>query len=78
MTRPFRVNYFLQGLVLWLVVLWSITAIDPLYPRDWLLENLLVFVYAALLVFTYRYFFCFFILSFSRSPSVPKPSLGFP
>jgi putative membrane protein len=42
--------------VLWLVVLWSITAIDPLYPRDWLLENLLVFLYAALLVFTYRYF----------------------
>ncbi len=56
MTRPFRANYLLQGLVLWLVVLWIITAIDPLYPRDWLLENLLVFVYAALLVFTYRYF----------------------
>ncbi|MEN8168043.1 MAG: DUF2238 domain-containing protein [Pseudomonadota bacterium] len=56
MSKPFRVNYHLQGLVLWLVVLWSITAIDPLYPRDWLLENLLVFVYAALLVFTYRYF----------------------
>lgn len=56
MSRPFRVNYLLQGLVLWLVVLWIITAIDPLYPRDWLLENLLVFFYAALLVFSYRNF----------------------
>ena len=28
----------------------------PLYPRDWLLENLLVFFYAALLIVTYRWF----------------------
>tara|TARA_R110001592_G_scaffold240929_2_gene501268 strand:- start:97128 stop:97703 length:576 start_codon:yes stop_codon:yes gene_type:complete len=41
---------------LWLVVFWAITAIHPLYPRDWLLENLLVFICAALLVFTYRRF----------------------
>lgn len=56
MIQPFRSNRVLQGLVLWLVVLWIITAIDPLYRRDWLLENLLVFFYAALLVFTYRWF----------------------
>ena len=56
MTKPFRSNHILQGLVLWLVVVWIITAINPLYPRDWLLENLLVFFYSALLVFTYRRF----------------------
>ena len=46
----------MQGLVLWLIVFWVITAIKPLYPRDWLLENLLVFFYAALLIITYRWF----------------------
>jgi putative membrane protein len=56
MAMPFRKNILLQGLVLWLAVLWVVTAIDPRYPRDWLLENLLVFVYGALLVVTYRRF----------------------
>lgn len=46
----------MQGLVLWLIVFWVITAIKPHYPRDWLLENLLVFFYAALLIITYRWF----------------------
>jgi len=54
--RPFRTNRRLQLLVLWLVVLWIITAINPAYPRDWLLENLLVFFYGALLIITYRWF----------------------
>jgi len=40
----------------WLVALWIVTAINPLYPRDWLIENILVFVYGALLVFTYPRF----------------------
>jgi putative membrane protein len=53
---PFRTNRVLQGLVLWLVVLWVITAINPIYPRDWLLENLLVFFYGGLLIITYRWF----------------------
>ncbi len=53
---PFRSNRVLQGLVLWLILLWIITAINPLFPRDWLLENLLVFIYAALLVASYRRF----------------------
>jgi putative membrane protein len=52
----FRDNRVLQALVLWLVVFWIIMAIKPLYPRDWLLENILVFVYAALLIGTYRRF----------------------
>jgi putative membrane protein len=56
MIRPFRSNRVLQGLMLWLVVLWIITAINPLYPWDWLLENLLVFIYGTLLVTTYRWF----------------------
>ena len=43
-------------MVLWLVALWIVTAVDPLYPRDWLLENLLVFVWGALLAFSYRWF----------------------
>ena len=54
--KPFRSNYALQGMVLWLVILWIITAIDPLFPRDWLLENLLVFFYGVLLVASYRRF----------------------
>jgi putative membrane protein len=54
--EPFKSNRVLQGFILWLVLLWIITAINPLYPRDWLLENLLVFVYGALLIVTYRRF----------------------
>jgi len=53
---PFKSNRVLQGLVLWLILLWIVTAIKPLYPRDWLLENLLVFIWSALLVFSYRRF----------------------
>lgn len=56
MTESFRSNHLLQGMVLWLILLWIITAINPLYPEDWLLENLLVFVYIALLIVTYRRF----------------------
>jgi putative membrane protein len=52
----FRNNRFLQGLLLWLIGLWILTAIDPLNRRDWLLENLLVFIYAALLIASYRRF----------------------
>ena len=54
--RPFRSNLPLQGLILWLVVLWIITAIEPFNRRDWFLENLLVFIYTGLLVVTYRRF----------------------
>jgi putative membrane protein len=55
-SRPFRNNRLLQGLILWLMVLWVITAIEPYNRRDWLLENLLVFIYAGLLIVTYRRF----------------------
>jgi putative membrane protein len=54
--QPFCSNRLLQGLILLLVVLWVITAIEPYNRRDWLLENLLVFIYAGLLIVTYRRF----------------------
>jgi len=56
MSQRFRENRFLQLLVLWLLLLWILTAIEPFDRRDWLLENLLVFFYGALLVTTYRRF----------------------
>lgn len=56
MTPSFRQNGFLHALLLWLTGLWLVTAIEPFDRRDWLLENLLVFIYAALLIATYRRF----------------------
>ncbi|MGD8351028.1 MAG: DUF2238 domain-containing protein [Gammaproteobacteria bacterium] len=56
MSRPFASNRPLQLMLLWLLAAWVITAIQPLYPRDWLLENLLVFVCAAVLIPGYRRF----------------------
>ena len=52
----FRDNRRLQGMILWLLILWAITAVEPFNRRDWLLENLLVFIYTALLALTYRRF----------------------
>jgi len=52
----FRENRLLQLLLVWLLVLWVVTAIAPFNRRDWLLENLLVFIYGGLLVATYRRF----------------------
>lgn len=54
--KAFRTNRMLQGLVIWLIALWVITAIKPLYPMDWLIENMLVFIYCTLLIFTYHRF----------------------
>lgn len=54
--HPFKSNRALQFMLIWLIGLWIITAIDPLYPKDWLIENLLVFIYAALLIGSYRRF----------------------
>ena len=56
MSRPFRSNRPLQLLSAWLLVLWVVTAIGPLYPRDWFLENILVIVWVVLLAVTYRRF----------------------
>jgi len=56
MYHRLRDNRFLQWLLLWLIGLWIVTAIEPFDRRDWLLENLLVFIYGALLVVSYRRF----------------------
>jgi len=53
---PFGQNRLLHGLVAWLTGFWLLTAIAPFNRFDWLLENLLVFVYVALLAVTYRWF----------------------
>lgn len=53
---PLRRNRALQAMLLWLAGLWVVTAIAPRYPRDWLLENLLVFFSVALLGATWRRF----------------------
>ena len=49
-------NRPLQLMVTWLLIVWTITAINPYNRHDWLLENLLVFVTAATLTLTYRTF----------------------
>ena len=56
MIRAFQSNRVLQGFIAWLILLWIITAINPLYPSDWLLENVLVFLWGAILVGSYRWF----------------------
>ena len=55
-TIPFRQNRSLQLMVFWLVAIGILTAIEPLYPLDWILENLLTCLFAALLVATHRRF----------------------
>ncbi|MEN8169750.1 MAG: DUF2238 domain-containing protein [Pseudomonadota bacterium] len=55
-TPDFRHNRPLQLMVVWLLVYWVITAINPFNRFDWLLENLLVIIYGVLFVTTYRRF----------------------
>jgi putative membrane protein len=50
---PFRSNRPLQWMIAWLAGIWLVTAIAPFNRFDWLLENLLVFIYGALLLLTY-------------------------
>lgn len=52
----FRRNRVLQGMVVWLCLVWVAAAISPTDRFDWLLENVLVFIYGMLLVATYRRF----------------------
>ena len=52
--RPFRRNRLLQGLTVTYLVTWFAMAVSPIDRPDWLLENVLVFVFAALLLTTYR------------------------
>lgn len=52
----FRHNRPLQLMLGWLLLYWVVMAFNPFDRFDWLLENLLVFIYGALLVATYRRF----------------------
>ena len=53
---PFDRNRFLQVLVAVYGAFWVALAIAPTYRSDWLLENLLVFAFAAFLIATHRRF----------------------
>lgn len=59
-TEKVRPNFWrkplLQGLVAWYAGFWTWMAIAPVSRRDWLLENLLVFVLVGVLAATYRRF----------------------
>lgn len=49
-------NRLLQALVAWYAVIWVVTAIHPVFPADWLLENILALIAITGLVATYRIF----------------------
>jgi len=52
----FRKNRLLHVLLIVYLIVWVITAINPLHPDDWLLENMLVFIFVPLLLLTYKRF----------------------
>jgi putative membrane protein len=56
MNSNFRDNRFLQWLLMWVFGFWAFMAISPFDRQDWLLENLLVFLFVGLLAATYRNF----------------------
>jgi putative membrane protein len=52
----FRANVLQQALFAAYIAVWIWAAVDPVYPFDWLLENLLTFLAVPLLVSTYSRF----------------------
>ena len=54
--QRFSDNHALQAMLVWLSGLWLAMAVAPFDRFDWLLENLLVFIYGAILIATYRRF----------------------
>lgn len=52
----FRQNTLLKTLTVLYAAFWIAMAINPVFPSDWLLENILVIVFIPILVFTYRLF----------------------
>lgn len=52
----FSQNLPLKLMIAWLVIFWIAMAIAPKYRFDWLLENLLVFIYSSILLVSYRRF----------------------
>jgi len=55
MSTPHFTRYHLFLLLAFLAV-WVWAAIEPKYPEDWLLENLLVFLFVPIIVLAGRYF----------------------
>jgi putative membrane protein len=54
--RDFKENTMLKSLILAYAIVWVITAINPSYRTDWILENILVAAFLPILFFTYRCF----------------------
>ena len=55
--RPnFSQNALLKSLAGIYLIVWVVAAVKPLFPSDWLLENILVFTFLPLLIFTYKRF----------------------
>lgn len=52
----FQENNLLKFLAGAYVIVWIVTAIRPIYPSDWLLENILVVLFIPALVVTYKKF----------------------
>lgn len=52
----FRRNRFLQGLAIGYAFLWLVLAVSPFDRQDWLLENILTFTLAFILLFAHRKF----------------------
>ncbi|MDP2875977.1 MAG: DUF2238 domain-containing protein [Holophaga sp.] len=53
---PFGRNRLLQSLAGGYLLVWLWSAWHPLYPHDWMMENLLVVVFVPVLIATYRRF----------------------
>jgi len=53
---PFGRNRLLQGLAAGYLLVWLWSAWHPLYPHDWMMENLLVVIFVPVLTATYRRF----------------------
>ena len=52
----FKQNNLLKFLAAFYALVWIVTAIQPVYPTDWMLENILVFLFVLLVVITYKRF----------------------
>ena len=52
----FRQNNLLKFLAASYALVWIMTAIQPVYPADWMLENILVVPFIFLVVLTYKRF----------------------
>ena len=54
--RWFHSKRYPFALLLVFAIIWAITAVNPSYPSDFLLENALTFIFIPVLIFTFRKF----------------------